>query len=129
MLTSKTPSNTRKPVSWVQLATKPIPIITAPQAQQMPARKIFGPILRVSTVAPGWKIVYVEKKTKVAMDYAESAHMPLPGVVADGGAYVADGDFWLIHVELDRHARDGSIGHVRPVHQADAVHQACILTI
>ena len=44
-----------------------MPIMTTPHRKQMPERKILGPIFRVSTVAPGWKIVYVMKKTRVAI--------------------------------------------------------------
>lgn len=43
--------------------------MTAPQATQRVGKKILGPILCVTTVAGGWKIVYVTKKTKVAIEY------------------------------------------------------------
>ena len=43
--------------------------MTAPQATQRVGRKILGPILYVTTVAGGWKMVYVMKKTKVAIEY------------------------------------------------------------
>ena len=43
--------------------------MTAPQATQRVGRKILGPILYVTTVAGGWKMVYVMKKTRVAIEY------------------------------------------------------------
>ena len=43
--------------------------MTAPQATQRVGRKILGPILKVTTVAGGWKMVYVMKKTRVAIEY------------------------------------------------------------
>lgn len=35
-----------------------------------PARKMRGPILRVRTVAGGWKMMYVMKNTSVMIDCA-----------------------------------------------------------
>ena len=64
---SNRPRITLRAVNCVHSSTKPIPIMTAPHRVQMPARKILGPILRVRIVAPGWKRVYVMKKTRVAM--------------------------------------------------------------
>jgi hypothetical protein len=43
--------------------------ITNPQATQSVGKKILGPILYVTTVAGGWNIVYVTKKTSVAIEY------------------------------------------------------------
>lgn len=48
--------------------TKANPTIITPQARQIDERKSLGPIFRVRSVAGGWKIVYVTKKTRATMD-------------------------------------------------------------
>ena len=67
---SSNPKITRHAAIAAQFCVNPMPIITAPQAIHKPARKILGPILRVRTVAGGWKMMYVMKNTSVIMDCA-----------------------------------------------------------
>lgn len=42
-------------------------IMTAPQNSVMAERNLRGPILRMTTVAGGWKMTYGMKKTRVIM--------------------------------------------------------------
>lgn len=66
---SKIPKITLKPAKVFQSLANPIPIITHPQKNVSPPRNTLGPIFRVSTVAGGWKTIYVVKNTNVIIDY------------------------------------------------------------
>jgi hypothetical protein len=74
---SNSPKITRQAASACQSFVKPIPIMTAPQEIQRPARKLRGPILRVRTVAGGWKTMYVMKKTRVTVDWYSDVDVSL----------------------------------------------------
>ena len=55
--TSKTPRRMRQAIRPVHSLTKPIPIVTTPHMNVIPARKLRGPSFRTTMVAGNWKMM------------------------------------------------------------------------
>jgi len=103
-----------------------MPIITAPHAIHKPARKILGPILRVRTVAGGWKMMYVMKNTSVMIDcsHRKTCQHVTPGDFPPKSPPSTHISHLHPQLQLNTHARNRRIGQVRTVHEGDAVHNA-----
>jgi hypothetical protein len=62
---SRNPRTSLRGIKLGQLFVKPNPMITAPQAAQIPGKKNLGPILRQRTIIKGWQSTYVMKKQRL----------------------------------------------------------------